>query len=83
MTNKKKEKNTMNTMNTTNTDYVRELQIFYDKDFVISDTYTVIEPGLSEFNLDQSITHKELNNYMNNYKDFKLESIIVLPELTQ
>ena len=73
----------MNTMNTTNTDYVRELQIFYDKDFVISDTYTVIEPGLSEFNLDQSITHKELNNYMNNYKDFKLESIIVLPELTQ
>ena len=73
----------MNTMNTTNTDYVRELQIFYDKDFVIADSYTVVEPGLSEFNLDQSITHKELNNYMNNYKDFKLESIIVLPELTQ
>ena len=65
------------------TDYVRELQIFYDKDFVIADSYTVVEPGLSEFNLDQSITHKELNNYMNNNKDFKLESIIVLPELTQ
>ena len=73
----------MNTMNTTNTDYVRELQIFYDKDFVIADSYTVVEPGLSEFNLDQSITHKELNNYMNNNKDFKLESIIVLPELTK
>ena len=65
------------------TDYVQELQLFYNKDFVISDSYTVVEPGLSEFNLDQSITHKELNNYMNNYKDFKLESIIVLPELTQ
>ncbi len=65
------------------TDYVQELQLFYNKDFVISDSYTVIEPGLSEFNLDQSITHKELNNYMNNNKDFKLESIIVLPELTQ
>ena len=64
-------------------DYVQELQLFYNKDFVISDSYTVIEPGLSEFNLDQSITHKELNNYMNNNKDFKLESIIVLPELTQ
>ena len=65
------------------TDYVQELQLFYNKDFVISDSYTVVEPGLSEFNLDQSITHKELNNYMNNNKDFKLESIIVLPELTQ
>ena len=70
-------------MNTTNTDYVQELQLFYNKDFVISDSYTVVEPGLSEFNLDQSITHKELNNYMNDNKDFKLESIIVLPELTQ
>ena len=65
------------------TDYVQELQLFYNKDFVISDSYTVVEPGLSEFNLDQSITHKELNNYMNDNKDFKLESIIVLPELTQ
>ena len=65
------------------TDYVQELQLFYNKDFVISDSYTVVEPGLSEFNLDQSITHKELNNYMNNNKDFKLESIIVLPEMTQ
>ena len=46
------------------TDYVQELQLFYNKDFVISDSYTVVEPGLSEFNLDQSITHKELNNYM-------------------
>ena len=73
----------MNTMNTTNTDYVRELQIFYDKDFVIADSYTVVEPGLSEFNLDQSITHKKLVDYIHDNKDFKLESIKVLPELTQ
>ena len=65
------------------TDYVKELQLFYNSDFVISDSYTVIEPGLSEFNLDESITHNQLNNYMNDNKDFKLESIIVMPEMTQ
>ena len=64
------------------TDYVNELQLFYNDEFVISDSYTVIEPGLSEFKFDQSITHDELNNYMNDNKDFKLESIIVLPELS-
>ena len=71
------------TTTTLTTDYVKELQLFYNSDFVISDSYTVIEPGLSEFNLDESITHNQLNNYMNDNKDFKLESIIVLPELTQ
>ncbi len=70
------------TTTTLTTDYVKELQLFYNSDFVISDSYTVIEPGLSEFNLDESITHNQLNNYMNDNKDFKLESIIVLPELT-
>ena len=65
------------------TDYVKEYVLFYNDNFVIADSYTVIEPGLSEFNLDQSITHNELSNYMNDNKDFKLESIIVLPELTQ
>ena len=64
------------------TDYVQELQLFYNKDFVIADSYTVIEPALSLFKQDQSITHTELNNYMKEYKDFKLESIIVLPELS-
>ena len=73
----------MTTTTTLTTDYVKELQLFYNSDFVISDSYTVIEPGLSEFNLDESITHNQLNNYMNDNKDFKLESIIVLPELTQ
>ena len=71
------------TTTTLTTDYVKELQLFYNSDFVISNSYTVIEPGLSEFNLDESITHNQLNNYMNDNKDFKLESIIVLPEMTQ
>jgi len=73
----------MTNTTTLTTDYVKEMQLFYNSDFVISDSYTVIEPGLSEFNLDESITHNQLNNYMNDNKDFKLESIIVLPELTQ
>ena len=73
----------MTNTTTLTTDYVKEMQLFYNDEFVISDSYTVIEPGLSEFNLDESITHNQLNNYMNDNKDFKLESIIVLPELTQ
>ena len=77
MYNKKTEENTMTT------DYVNEMTLFYNKDFVIADSYTVIEPALSLFKKDQSITHAELNNYMKENKDFKLESIIVLPELTQ
>ncbi len=69
-------------MTTLKTDYVNEYVLFFNKDFVIADSYTVIESGLSEFNKDQSITHAELNQYMNDSKDFKLESIIVLPELS-
>ena len=66
----------------TNYDYVNEYVLFYNPYFVIADSYTVIETGLSDFNQDQSITYAELNQYMNNNKDFKLESIRVLPELT-
>ena len=64
------------------TDYVSEYMLFFNKDFVIADSYTVIESGLSKFKKDQSITHAELNQYMNDSKDFKLESIHVLPELS-
>tara|TARA_Y100001937_G_scaffold29336_1_gene42241 strand:- start:51 stop:263 length:213 start_codon:yes stop_codon:yes gene_type:complete len=67
---------------TLTTDYVKEMQFFYNDKFVISDSYTVVEPGLSEFSFDESITHNQLNNYMSDNKDFKLESIIVLPELS-
>ena len=69
-------------MTTLKNDYVKELQLFYNSDFIIADSYTVIESGLSKFNLDQSISHNELNQYMSDEKDFKLESIIVLPELS-
>tara|TARA_Y100001972_G_C7560261_1_gene281414 strand:- start:544 stop:759 length:216 start_codon:yes stop_codon:yes gene_type:complete len=69
-------------MTTVKTDYVNEYVLFFNKDFVIADSYTVIESGLSEFKKDQSITHAELNQYMNDTKDFKLETIRVLPELS-
>ena len=66
----------------TNYDYVNEYVLLYNPYFVIADSYTVIEPGLSEFKLDQSITYAELNQYMIDSKDFALESIHVLPELS-
>ena len=69
-------------MTTLKTDYVNEYMLFFNKDFVIADSYTVIESGLSEFKKDQSITHAELNQYVIDSKDFTLESIEVLPELT-
>ena len=69
-------------MTTLKTDYVKQIDFVFDKDFVIADSYTVIEPGLSEFKLDQSITYAELNQYMIDTKDFALESIHVLPELS-
>ena len=69
-------------MTTLNTDYVNEYVLFYNPYFVIADSYTVIESGLSEFKKDQSITHAELNQYMINNNDFKLECINVLPELS-
>ena len=69
-------------MTTLKTDYVKQIDFVFDKDFVIADSYTVIEPGLSEFKKDQSITHAELSQYIFDNRDFKLESIIVLPELS-
>ena len=48
--------------------------------FVIADSYTVIEPALSNFKQDQSITHTELLDYLKNQP---LETIAVLPNLTQ
>ena len=48
--------------------------------FVIADSYTVIEPALSNFKQDQSIAHAELLDYLKNQP---LETIAVLPTLTQ
>ena len=45
-------------------------------DFISAKEYTVIEPGLSKFNQDQTITHNELLEYL---KDQPLNTIEVLP----
>jgi len=45
-------------------------------DFISAKEYTVIEPGLSKFNQDQTITHNELIEYL---KDQPLNTIDVLP----
>ena len=47
-------------------------------DFVEADSYTIIEPALSNFSKDQSITHKELLDYL---KKQPIETICLLPEL--
>ncbi len=47
--------------------------------FVQADSYTVIEPGLSYFSKDQSITHQELLDYLDY---MPIDSIQVLPELS-
>lgn len=48
-------------------------------DFIIADEYTVTEPGLSPFNKDQTISHKELIEYL---KDNALNTINVLPMMS-
>ena len=48
-------------------------------DFIIADEYTVTEPGLSQFNKDQTISHNELIAYL---KDNALNTINVLPMLS-
>jgi hypothetical protein len=82
--NTNKKENTMkneNTMNIKN-DLVNEMFNFYNSDFILSDSYTVINSGLTHFYDDETITHSELNEYMHEYKDFKLESIIVIPAMS-
>lgn len=78
--NTNKKENTMK--NKMRNDLVTEMQMFYNDEFVIADSYTVIEPGLSGLNFEQTLTHNELNNYMHEFNDFKLESIIVLPQMS-
>lgn len=74
--------NTNKKENTMKNDLVTEMQMFYNDEFVIADSYTVIEAGLSGLNFEQTLTHNELNNYMHEFNDFKLESIIVLPQMS-
>ena len=34
------------------------------KDFIVSDEYCVIQPGLTKFNKDQIISHADLLDYL-------------------
>ncbi len=58
---------------------ITTVQQILPTDFIQSEKYTVIEPGLSKFNQDQTITHYELLDYL---KDQPLNTISVLPMLT-
>tara|TARA_B100000287_G_scaffold337566_1_gene323450 strand:+ start:1088 stop:1483 length:396 start_codon:yes stop_codon:yes gene_type:complete len=49
------------------------------KDFIVSDEYCVIEQGLSKFNKDQIISHKDLLSYL---KNNDISSIKVLPHMS-
>ena len=47
-------------------------------DFVQSNKYVVVNPGLTHFNLDEIISHDQLINFMTS-DPFALEQISVLP----
>jgi hypothetical protein len=64
----------------TMTNKLTTVQQVLPTDFIQSEQYTVIEPGLSKFNQDQTITHNELIEYL---KDQPLNTINVLPMLTE
>tara|TARA_B100000427_G_scaffold312134_1_gene303334 strand:+ start:292 stop:699 length:408 start_codon:yes stop_codon:yes gene_type:complete len=49
------------------------------KDFIESDEYCVIEPGLTKFNKEQIITHKELLEHL---KDNDLNTIHIIPHMS-
>jgi len=49
------------------------------KDFIISNEYCVIEPGLTTFNKDQIISHADL---MKHLKEHDINTISVLPHLS-
>ena len=48
-------------------------------DFIISNEYCVIEPGLTTFNKDQIITHADL---MKHLEEHDINTISVLPHLS-
>ena len=49
------------------------------KDFIVSDEYCVIEPGLTKFNKDQIITHADLMKHLENND---INTISVLPHMS-
>ena len=51
------------------------------KDFIVSDEYCVIEPGLTKFNKDQIISHADLLDYLK--KDVAtINDLSVLPHMS-
>ncbi len=48
-------------------------------DFIQSDEYCVVEPGLTKFNKDQIITHNELLEHL---KDNSLNTIHIIPHMS-
>ncbi len=60
---------------------IKEIQqsLNNNSDFIHSDFYCVINPGLSLFNQDQIITHNELLTFLQHNN---LNTINILPHLT-
>lgn len=50
-----------------------------NKDFIQSDFYCVINPGLSHFNQDQVISHNDLLIF---FKDNNFNTIAIIPHLS-
>ena len=50
-----------------------------NKDFVQSNEYCVIEPGLTHFNQDEIINHADLIKYA---EEYTLDAFHVIPHLT-
>ena len=48
-------------------------------DFIISNEYCVIEPGLTHFNQDEIINHADLIKYA---EEYTLDAFHVIPHLT-
>ena len=59
----------------------KEIYMTYELpiDFIESDEYCVIEPGLTTFNKDQIITHADLMKHLENND---INTISVLPHLS-
>ena len=49
------------------------------KDFIVSDEYCVIEPGLTKFNKDQIISHVDLMKHLENND---INTLSVLPHMS-
>ena len=51
------------------------------KDFIVSDEYCVIEPGLTKFNKDQIISHADLLDYLKD-EIATINDLSVLPHMS-